>query len=131
MLPRTLQEFHPYVKFSAEPHCFYVTARRDKARQKFPTYYKLTNEDIRDIIKGWPEEFQNPVDEAELSDIVNLGTPITVRVSTRLAEGARRALLSKVNKAPATSRNQDAHSNNTTNSGNKSSSNKNSDDDGD
>jgi hypothetical protein len=42
--------------------------RGDKHKEELQSYYKLTEDDMEEIIKEWPAEFLVPVDQAELSD---------------------------------------------------------------
>jgi hypothetical protein len=59
-----------------DPHFIYITARRDEHQEELQSYYKLTDEDMEQITKEWPEEFLVPVTNAELSDTDTIGSPI-------------------------------------------------------
>jgi hypothetical protein len=80
MTLRTLHQYRPIEKFHADPHFIYITACRDESKEELQSYYKLTDEDMEQITKEWPEEFLVPVDDAELSDTDTIGSPLVTRV---------------------------------------------------
>jgi hypothetical protein len=45
MMSNTLHRFRPFVKFHADKHFIYITAREDKNNEVLQSYYKLTEED--------------------------------------------------------------------------------------
>jgi hypothetical protein len=67
MTSNTLHRFRPFVKFCADRHFIYITARADEHKEELQSYYKLTEEDMEEITKEWPVEFLIPVDQEELS----------------------------------------------------------------
>jgi hypothetical protein len=75
MTPRTLHQYRPISKFHIDLHFIYITARRDESKEELQSYYKLTDEDMEQITKEWPEEFLVPIFDVELSDIDTIGTP--------------------------------------------------------
>jgi hypothetical protein len=60
----------------ADPHFIYITACRDESKEELQSYYKMTDEDMEQIMKEWPEEFQTPVVDVELSDADIIGSPL-------------------------------------------------------
>jgi hypothetical protein len=79
MTPNTLHQYRPLVKFCADRHFIYITARRDESKEELQSYYKLTDEDMEEITKEWPAEFLVPVEDAELSDPDIIGSPLVTR----------------------------------------------------
>jgi hypothetical protein len=67
------------VKFCADRHFIYITACRDEHKEELQSYYKLTEEDMEEITKEWPEEFLVPVEQTELSDPDLIGSPVVTR----------------------------------------------------
>jgi hypothetical protein len=67
--PNTLHRFRPLMKFSADHHFIYITARADEHKQQLQSYYKLTEEDLEEITKDWSVDLLIPADPAEISDI--------------------------------------------------------------
>jgi hypothetical protein len=57
MTPHTLHQYRSIAKFHADPHFIYITARRDERKEELQSYYKLTDEDMEQITKEWPEKF--------------------------------------------------------------------------
>lgn len=49
--PNTLYKFRPLMKFSADRHFIYITARSNEHKQQLQSYYKLTEEDLEEITK--------------------------------------------------------------------------------
>jgi hypothetical protein len=55
------------------------------------SYYKLTDDDMEQITKKWPEEFLVPVANAELSDTETIGSPIVTWVEhVRQSSGTKK-----------------------------------------
>jgi hypothetical protein len=61
--------FSLLMKFNANCHFIYITARTDEHKQHLQSYYKLTEEDIEDITKEWSADLLIPANPADLSDI--------------------------------------------------------------
>jgi hypothetical protein len=76
----TLHQYRPIAKFYADRHFIYITACRDESKEKLQSYYKLTDDNMEQITKEWPEEFLIPVDDEELSDPSIIGSPLVTRV---------------------------------------------------
>jgi hypothetical protein len=68
MTPNTLYRYRPLAKFCVDRHFIYVTAHGDERKEELQSYYKLTEEDMEEIIKEWPEKFLVPVEDAKLSN---------------------------------------------------------------
>jgi hypothetical protein len=49
-------------------------------KEELQSYYKLTDEDMDQITKEWPDEFLVSVVDAELSETETIGSPIVTRV---------------------------------------------------
>jgi hypothetical protein len=58
----TLHRFNPLVKFHADKHFIYITARKDEHKEVLQSYYKLIEEDLEEITKEWPPELLIPID---------------------------------------------------------------------
>jgi hypothetical protein len=69
MTPNTLHRFRPLMKFSADRHFIYITARADGHKQQLQSYYKLTEDDLEEITKEWSVDLLVPADPAEMSDV--------------------------------------------------------------
>ena len=50
--------------------CNSCAGARDPEKQRLDTHYNITNEDLDVIMDYWPTEWQEPVSEDELSNIV-------------------------------------------------------------
>jgi hypothetical protein len=79
MTSNTLDRFRPLMKFRADRHFIYITACADESKEELQYYYKLTTEDLEEIIKDWPAELLIPADPAELSDPDLIGNPVVTR----------------------------------------------------
>jgi hypothetical protein len=66
MMSNTLHRFRPLMKFHADRHFIYITARADEHKEDFQSYYKLTEEDLEEITKDWSIELLIPVDPIEM-----------------------------------------------------------------
>jgi hypothetical protein len=75
-----LHQYRPLAKFHRDRHFIYITACKDERKEELQSYYKLTDEDMEEIMKEWPTEFLVPVDDAELSDPDIIGSPLVTRV---------------------------------------------------
>jgi hypothetical protein len=49
------------VKFRVDRHFIYNTAHGDEHKEEIQSYYKLTEEDMEEIIKECPAEFLIPI----------------------------------------------------------------------
>jgi hypothetical protein len=76
MTLHTLHQYRPIVKFCIDPHFIYITAGRDENQEEIQSYYKLTDEDMEQITKEWPEKFLLPIADAELFDTDTIKSPI-------------------------------------------------------
>jgi hypothetical protein len=57
------------MKFNADRHFIYITARTDEHKQQLQSYYKLMEEDLEEITKDWSVDLLIPADPVEISDI--------------------------------------------------------------
>jgi hypothetical protein len=89
----TLHQFKPLAKFHVDPHFIYITARRDESKEELQSYYNLTDKDMEQIMKEWPEDFHVPVDDAKISDPDIIGSPLVTWF-----EHARQSIAKKKNK---------------------------------
>jgi hypothetical protein len=96
MTPNTLHQYRPLAKFHADQHFIYITARRDESKEELQSYYKLTEEYMEEITKEWLADFLIPVDDAELSNPVIIGSPLVTQVEH---VGKRRAKKNKKKEA--------------------------------
>jgi hypothetical protein len=76
MIPCTLHQYRPLAKFHVDPNFIYITVCRDERKEQLQSYYKLTDEDMEQITKELPEEFQTPFADVELSDANIIGSPL-------------------------------------------------------
>jgi hypothetical protein len=60
MTLNTLQRFRPLMKFCADRHFIYLTARADEHKEQLQSYYKLTEEDLEEITKDWSTDLLIP-----------------------------------------------------------------------
>jgi hypothetical protein len=74
MMPNTLDRFIPFVKFCTDRHFIYINVHRDKHKEYVQSYYKLTEEDMEEITKEWPEELPVLVNHTELSNLDLIGS---------------------------------------------------------
>jgi hypothetical protein len=72
MTPNTIHRFRPLMKFSADRHFIYITARANEHKKQLQSYYKLTKEDLEEITKEWSVGLLIPADPTEISNIDNL-----------------------------------------------------------
>jgi hypothetical protein len=54
------------MKFHTDRHFIYINARVDEHKEELQSYYKLTEEDLKEIIKDWSTEFLIPADPTEM-----------------------------------------------------------------
>jgi hypothetical protein len=71
MTPNTLHRFRPLINFSTDCHFIYIIARVDEHRKQLHSYYKLTEEDIKEITKEWSADLLILANPMELSDVYN------------------------------------------------------------
>jgi hypothetical protein len=91
MTPCTLHQYRPIEKFHALILISSTSPHRDENQEELQSYYKLTDEDMEQITKEWPEEFLVPVADAELSDTDTIGSPIVTRVEhVRQSSGTKK-----------------------------------------
>jgi len=57
MALHTLYQYRPLAKFFIDPHFIYITVHRDEIKEELQCYYKLTDENMEQIMKEWLEEF--------------------------------------------------------------------------
>jgi hypothetical protein len=68
MTPNTLHWFRPVAKFCVDMHFIYITMCRDETKEELHSYYKLTDEDTKEITQEWLDEFLVPVEQTKLSN---------------------------------------------------------------
>jgi hypothetical protein len=56
------------MKFHADRHFIYITTREDEHKEELQSYYKLTEEDLKEITKDWSADLLISVDPAEMSN---------------------------------------------------------------
>jgi hypothetical protein len=76
MTSNTLDRFRPLMKFCIDRHFIYITTCTDERKEELQYYYKLTTEDLEEIIKEWPAELLIPADPTELFDPDLIGNPV-------------------------------------------------------
>jgi hypothetical protein len=89
IIPNTLHRFRPFVKFHIERHFIYITACRDK-QKVLQSYYKLTEEELKEINKEWPTKLLIPIDPIELSDLELIRSPMITREGNDTPRTSRR-----------------------------------------
>jgi hypothetical protein len=57
------------MKFSVDHHFIYITMHVDEHKQQLQSYYKLTEEDIKEITKDWSVDLLIPTNPMEFSDV--------------------------------------------------------------
>ena len=62
------------MKFSVDHHFIYISVCTDEHKQQLQSYYKMTEEDLKEITKDWSVDFLIPAGPAEISDIDSLET---------------------------------------------------------
>jgi hypothetical protein len=67
-------------KFRVDPHFIYIIARRDESKEELHSYYKMTDEEMKQIMKEWSKEFLVPISNEELSDTDIIGIPLVTQV---------------------------------------------------
>jgi hypothetical protein len=80
MTLNTLYTYIPLAKFHAERHFIYITAHRDESKEELQSYYKLTDEEMKEITKEWSDEFLVPMEDTELSDLDIIESPLVTRM---------------------------------------------------
>jgi hypothetical protein len=76
MTSNALDMFKPIVKFHADKHFIYITVHRGEHKEELQSYYKLTEEDMEEMTKEWPEELLVPVNQTKLSDPDLIGSAV-------------------------------------------------------
>ena len=71
MTSNTLHQFRPLMKFNADRHFIYITARAEEHKKKLQSYYKLVEEDLEEITKDWSMNLLILAHPVEISDIDN------------------------------------------------------------
>jgi hypothetical protein len=64
----TLHWFIPLMNLYIDQHFSYITACADEHKEELQSYYKLTEEDLKDITKDWSAELLIPTDPTKMSD---------------------------------------------------------------
>jgi hypothetical protein len=98
MPSNTLHKFRPFMKFHADIHFIYMTARGDEHKEVLHSYYKLIEEELEEITKEWPVELLIPVDPVELSDPELIRTLVVTREGYDTPGTNRRKKTSEVQK---------------------------------
>jgi hypothetical protein len=80
MTPHTLHHYRPIAKFRKDLYFIYInTVRRDENQEDLQSHYKLTDEDMDQITKEWPDEFLVPIFDEKLSDTDTIGSCIVTQ----------------------------------------------------
>jgi uncharacterized protein YsxB (DUF464 family) len=79
MTPCTLHQYKSIAKFHVDPHFIYIIVPKDESKEELQYYYKMIDEDMEKIMKEWPEEFQTPIVDVELSNADIIGSPLVTR----------------------------------------------------
>jgi hypothetical protein len=74
-----LAHLQAITKFCADRNFIYITMHWDEGEEELQSYYKLTNEDMEEIIKEWSAEFLVPVEKIELSNPYIIGSHVVTR----------------------------------------------------
>jgi hypothetical protein len=56
------------MKFCADRHFIYLTARANEHKEQLQSYYKLMEEDLEEITKDWSTDLLIPADLARMSN---------------------------------------------------------------
>jgi hypothetical protein len=80
MTPNNFHTYRLLAKFCIDRHFIYITTHRDESKEELQSYYKLSNEDMEDIIKESPEEFLVPIEDAELSNPEIIRSPLVTQI---------------------------------------------------
>jgi hypothetical protein len=76
MTSNTLDRFKPLMKFHIDRNFIHITVCIDESKEELQYHYKLTTEDLEEIIKDWPAELLIPANPTELSDLDLIGNPM-------------------------------------------------------
>jgi hypothetical protein len=57
------------MKFSADKHFLYITARTDEHKKNLQSYYRLREEDLEEITKEWSVDLLVPTNPAKIFDV--------------------------------------------------------------
>ena len=74
MTQNTLHRFQHLMKFNADHHFIYITARTYGHKKHLQSYYNLMKDDLEEITKEWSANLLIPAEPAEISDIDNSET---------------------------------------------------------
>jgi hypothetical protein len=77
-MSNTLEKFRPLMKFHVDRHFVYITMSVDESKEELQYYYKITTEDLEEIIKYWPVELLIPANLPELFDLDLIGNPVVI-----------------------------------------------------
>jgi hypothetical protein len=103
MTLNTMDRFRPFAKFHADRNFIYITACRDKHKEEIQSYYKLTEEDMEEITKEWPEELLVSVNHTELSDPDLIGSLVVTREEYDAPSSSRKKMKEDVQEIHSTS----------------------------
>jgi hypothetical protein len=70
----TLHKFRPLMKFSTDRHFIYITTHTDEHKQQLQSYYKLMEDDLKEITKEWSVDLLIPANPVEMSDVDSVET---------------------------------------------------------
>jgi F0F1-type ATP synthase delta subunit len=79
MTPNTLHQYRLFVKFHVDQQFIYIIAHKDESKEELQSYYKLTEEEMEEITKEWPQKFLVLVEYVELSDPDIIGSPLVTQ----------------------------------------------------
>jgi hypothetical protein len=79
MTQNTLHRFKPIAKFYVDKNFIYIIVHKDETKEDLQSYYKLTDEDMEEITKEWPNEFLIPVKQMDLSNPDIIGSPMVTQ----------------------------------------------------
>ena len=60
MISNTLQRFGPLMEFCTYRHFIYITVQVDEHKEELQSYYKLMEEDLKEITKDWSTDLLIP-----------------------------------------------------------------------
>jgi hypothetical protein len=103
MTPNSLDRSRPLMKFHADRNFIYITARADENKEEIQSYYKLTKEDLEEIIKEWLAEFLIPVAKVELFNQNLIGSLIVTHEEYNAPNSSRRKKNEDVQEPSSTS----------------------------
>jgi hypothetical protein len=80
MTTNMLHQYRPLAKFRTERNFIYIIVRKDESKEELQSYYNLTDKDMEETTKELPTEFLVLIEDAELSDVNIMGSPLVTRV---------------------------------------------------